>query len=239
MDIKGLDVVYTVKNAPHNEELRWSLRSLRNLPGIGKVWIYGGLPNCVNPEAVNYVKVLQNQGNKWDNTALQLIKICENDNITENFIWFNDDFFVMQETDRLEYYKDRTLSQRILDFNKRTPYVSRGKYAMRLRRAEWALNSKQKTTRNFELHIPMVFNREKLLKTIHNFRGQGAKRSLYGNCYIENPIQRDDIKIYELNQKPTKKEDFLSTTDATFRSGEVGKYIRSKFRKASPYEKSS
>ena len=233
---EGLDIVYTVKEKPENEELRYSLRSLRNLPH-NKVFIYGGLPNCVDPEAVNYVRVNQRYGNKWLNTAAQLIYITQNDNITEDFIWFNDDFFVMKPIKELEYYRDRTLSERIRDFGRKNQFHTRGKYATRLRKAQWSLQAHDKEINNFELHIPMVFNREKLLKVMKQFPNQGAKRSLYGNCCVENPIQRSDVKIYDFLQKPTGEEDFLSTTDGTFSTGAVGKFIRNKFRKASPYER--
>ena len=62
MRTKDFDVVYCVKDDPDNEELRYSLRSLKNLPHQ-KVWIYGGGPKWLNEEAmkmgVNFSQVLQ------------------------------------------------------------------------------------------------------------------------------------------------------------------------------------
>ena len=101
MKTKELDIVYTIKDSPDNEELRYSLRSLRNFPHR-KVFIYGGLPSCVNPESVTFVKVSQDYNDKWTNTASLLIRIAEDENITEDFVWFNDDFFVMKKMCELD-----------------------------------------------------------------------------------------------------------------------------------------
>ena len=109
MKIEGMDVVYCLKNNVSGEELRYSLRSLENLKGIRNVWFYGGCPNW----AKNIRHVPTTQGNtKWWNTANMLNDISQNFELSNNFIWFNDDFFVLRPCDKLDYWRDGLLFDR-------------------------------------------------------------------------------------------------------------------------------
>lgn len=58
------DIVYFVKESDENEELRYSLRSLKNFPHK-RVWFYGGCPKGLKPDVHVYVE--QNEQNKWQN----------------------------------------------------------------------------------------------------------------------------------------------------------------------------
>lgn len=236
METKDLDIVYCIKDDDSNEELRYSLRSLVNLPHK-KVWIYGKGPAWLNDEKIGHIKPRQDKGHKWFNARYMLEKIANNKDITEDFIWFNDDFFVMKPQTQLYPWKDRTLEQRANDFSSRLVWGSRSKYGVRLLQAAQALKEKDKPTLNYELHLPIIFNRKKLKQCCKEFEGVGCIRSLYQNLYAEEPIQRYDVKIYDGALFPNPDIDFLSTTDATFKSGKVGYYIRNKFKVKSQYEK--
>lgn len=232
MGLKDLDIVYCLKDKPIHEEFRYSLRSLKNIPH-NKVWVYGGCPKWLNLDEVNYVPVVQNKGNKWANTSYLLEKIVQNGNISEDFIWFNDDFFVLKPIDVLPYYYDRTLVNRVNDFRKLR--VWHNGYTNRLLVMSRELKWSGKDNLNFELHLPIIFNREKLMKLMKQHPNI-AKRSLYGNYYAENPIQRDDVKIYTLTDIPSDSWDFVSTSDDSFSDGKVGKYIKKVFAEKSKYE---
>ena len=232
---KDLDIVYCLKERDKYEEFKYSLRSLKNLPH-GKIWVYGGCPDWLNLDLVEHVSVEQDKGNKWLNVADMLLQIAENDNITEDFIWFNDDFFVLQETDKLDYCYDRTLQIRAMDFYALGWQRMNTRYSRRLLGASRALKSRGKDILNYELHLPIVFNRQSLKQVIEKYPGIGAKRSLYGNEYCLGGIKRKDVKIYNLEDKPDKTWDFVSTSDSSFSQGAVGKYLRNKFRRKSEYE---
>ena len=200
METKNLDVVYCIKNAPTNEELRYSLRSLKNIPH-SKVWIFGYAPEWIR--SVEIVRQDQKGLNKWEKCGYSLKSICENEGVTEDFIWFNDDFFVMSEIEKLPYYIDRTLEERFRDFKRKSFYGTPSRYAYRLQDAANALKTKGRTTVNYELHIPMIFNRKKLLKLWDIYPNIGAHRSLYGNEYSVGGEQRYDVKIYNNYSKPS------------------------------------
>ena len=129
MKTGALDIVYCLKAGSKGEELKYSLRSLKNLEH-NRVWIFGDCPDWV--DNVNFVPIQQTRGNKWLNTAGLLKEICDNDNITEDFIWFNDDFFVLKKMDSLNYYHDRTLNRRVLDFSKISWQATHNAYCRRL-----------------------------------------------------------------------------------------------------------
>lgn len=235
MKTNNLDIVYCVKERCFSDELRYSLRSLKNIPH-SKVWIYGGCPGWVNTKEVIHVPTPQDRVNKWLNTSLLLEKIVENDKITEDFIWFNDDFFVLEPIDELVYYYDRNLLSRIADFNKLSLTFS-SPYQKRLLGAMLALKNKKIDTLNFEVHVPIIFNRKKLADIIKNFPSIGAKRSLYANMYGSERQNIKDVKIYDSISLPDEDSVFISTSDKSFREGEVGKYIREKFKKKCKYER--
>lgn len=235
MKTDNLDIVYCVKERCLSDELRYSLRSLENIPH-NKVWIYGGCPGWVNTKEVIHIPTPQDRVNKWLNTSLLLEKIVENDKITEDFIWFNDDFFVLKPIDELVYYYDRNLVARVADFNKLSFTLS-SPYPRRLMGAARALRKEKADILNFEVHIPIIFNRKKLAGIFEKFPAIGAKRSLYGNMYGEEKQSIKDVKIYGCDTIPSDDSVFLSTSDMSFREGEVGKYIRGKFKKKCKYER--
>lgn len=235
MKIGEMDVVYCVKNKPENEELRYSLRSLKNLPH-NRVYLFGGCPWWVNLETVHHVQVIQNKGNKWLNTSSLLKEIAYNKEITDDFIWFNDDFFVLKPLEELPYYHDRTLVSRVMDFAKISWNATNNGYCSRLKGATRALKFDNRNILNYELHVPIVFNKYKLRELFSKYPGIGAKRSLYGNNFVENPIQRADVKIYNTRDIPGENWDLVSTSDISFMLGEVGKYIRKEFNKKGKYE---
>lgn len=235
LGLSKMDVVYLVKDTPTNLELKYSLRSVaENLPHR-KVWLIGGCPNFVNREMVNYCYSQQKSGvTKWNNTNRALYSILDNDGISENFILFNDDFFVMKPTRKIEYYFDRTIDDRISDFLTKFPT---SRYVQRLKSTKQALQRHGiDKPLNFELHLPMVLNKTNLRKIYENYGDSGAKRTIYGNLYAENPVQHKDVKFYRIYSVPSTQLPFVSTADGTFALGIVGKVIRNRFVNESKYE---
>lgn len=228
--MEKLDIAYCVKQNLDNEELRYSLRSLENLPH-SRVFIYGYIPSW----AQNVIERPKTQrgNNKWEKTADSLWQIANDKDLSEDFILFNDDFFVMNPQTTLPYYIHKTLEGRIQEFKDKGMISS---YTFRLQDAANALHKANRTTWNYELHLPMIFNKEKFKKLWELYPGVGAKRSLYGNEYSVGGIPRADCKIYQTYANPNPKIDFLSTTDASFRDGRVGKLIKERFNKKSIYE---
>lgn len=234
MKTKNLDIVYNLKEETTYDEFRYSLRSLENIPHK-RVFVFGGCPNWATN--VIHKPFSQLESTKWDRSAGLLKRICEDKEITKNFIWFNDDFYVLKPIESLDYYYDRTLAERVADFRKMSMWGLGSRYSMRLESASYRLRFEGYPTKNFELHVPIIFNREKLLEIFNKYPQIGARRSLYGNTYISNPKEMKDIKIHDLESIPNENDTFVSTSNASFRAGKIGEFLKETFNKPSIYER--
>ena len=228
------DVVYILKSSKEpTDELKYSLRSVeKNFPHR-KVWFFGAGRKDLQPD--EFVFVQQEGETKWEKVTNTIRMICEDDRITENFWLFNDDFFIMKETDDLPPVVVGTLWHRARDIELRK--LRNTRYAEQLRMTARALRDAGLDRLDYAAHTPLLVNREKAVEAISAFPGQHMFRSIYGNYARIGGVIMDDVKIFDLSQKPTGKERLLSTSDESFTSGEAGKYIRGKFRRKSRFER--
>ncbi len=231
-DLKNIDIVYFVKESSDNEELRYSLRSVeKNFPHR-KVWIYGGCPNGIMPDRL--IKISQTGNTKWDKVRNMFRQVCLNNEISEDFVLFNDDFFVMKPLKNLEVMFRCPLYEHIVKLEMKFQNKP-NEYSTELRKATKALGDLGMTVNSYELHVPMLFNRHKLLEILGAFPGLHCTRTLYGNFHEIGGKQHDDVKVFEVGQSFDRDSIFLSTEDSTF-PGEVGEFIRSKFKERSRFE---
>ena len=222
------DIVYFVKESDENEELRYSLRSLKNFPHK-KVWFYGGCPKGLKPDV--HIHVDQNEQNKWQNVNKMLRLACSNKDITKSFWLFNDDFFVMQNIKKPINYYNGDLYKRIVKLE--DEYKGITPYSQLLRDCCRELESIGATTKNYTLHVPMLFNRDKAIELFKMTDFPGF-RSLYANYFKIGSKQMRDVKITSKN-KTYKEGIYLSSDDESFQ-GELGKQIREIFKDKCEYE---
>lgn len=222
-----MDIVYFVKDTKENEELKYSLRSLKNLQ-YDNVWFFGGRPNGLRPDKA--VRVLQNQPTKYDNVHVMYSWVL-NSEVSDDFIMFNDDFFVMDKVAEVLPAHRGSLYEYIVKVEDNNGGMTA--YTRRLRRTTKALEEAGLSTRCYELHIPMVFNKEKLRAALNKFPGLNGVRSIYGNMYYEgNRIP--DCKVFKQGQ-PLPEGPFLSTSDSTWKYY-IGEGIKRKFDTPSRFE---
>lgn len=223
------DIVYFVKDTQVNEELRHSLRSLKNFPH-NKVWFYGGCPDGLKPDY--HIEVEQDQPTKWQNIFKMFKLACSNKDITKNFWLFNDDFFVMKPIDYETNYYCGDLYKRVVTLEDKhngvTPYSQQLRYTLQ------DLESMGCTTLNYALHTPMLINKKKGIELANIINGPMI-RCYYGNYYKIGGTDHSDFKIDSVS-KTYKDRDFLSTNDKSFNHGAVGKQIRDIFKDKCEYE---
>ena len=75
-----------------NEELRYALRSLKNLPHRD-VWIIGGIPDWVRD--VRFYEYPRST-TKYETTAQHMVTACRHPEISDPFVLMNDDFYIMK-----------------------------------------------------------------------------------------------------------------------------------------------
>lgn len=227
------DIVYFIKDSPKNEELKYSLRSVEENWEYRDVWFYGGCPDDLCPD--RRITIKQKGLNKWEKVRNMLREAFQNEELSENIWLFNDDFFILNRgaIDLLPTYDD-TLVTYIESIMKKNNN-SNSEYTMRLRLTIQAL--KGFTILNYEVHKPMLINRRKALEVLDNFPNIGGFRSLYGNYWQIGGENRHDMKIKDLGTYDWEDWEFLSTSDESFKEGEVGRFIRERFNKKSRFEK--
>ena len=225
------DVVYILKRELDTDELKYSLRSVeKNFP-IGKVWFIGGQPKGFQ----NVVRLQHEQiGNcKWELIRSSMWKAVNAEDLTEEFFLFNDDFFVMKpvDTDSFINFVDGTLSRRIDELH--TEH-GMNPYCRTLFKLEQELRTMHEPTMNFDVHLPMLLNKEQVKATLYKCSSP-QMRSAIGNLNRLPFVIHPDVKVYDLESVPTD-ETYLSTNDDTFNKGKVGKYIRETFATKSRFE---
>ena len=227
------DIVYFVKNAPHNEELRYSLRSIeKNFPHA-TVWIYGFCPYELNTDRI--VNVEQMEPTKWQNTRKLMAAACANDDITPDFWLFNDDFFIMKPITELQPLYDGDIITHIEEIKARHGGTATA-YTRQLEHLVKTLKKAGYGTKNYAIHKPMLINRAKMRETLEKYPDEPMLRALYGNMHNIGGEPAKDCKIAAHLRPNTKDEAIISTDDYAFANLDTGDYIRAQFPDKCKYE---
>lgn len=223
------DIVYFVKDSPKNEELRYSLRTVEQNFPFNKVWVYGGLPNGIKPDEYVYCEQI---GSKWQRVRNMVRKVCDNDEITEDFWLFNDDFFILKPIREPINYYDKTLEDRVAELKARH---GESEYSRLLKELIELLKENDLPTNNYAVHMPMLVNRKKMAEVLDKYPNQPMFRALYGNYWQIGGEQKTDIKVRSFMPIGYMNLDMVSSSDQTW-IRPVGTFVRNKFPQKSRFE---
>lgn len=234
---ESLDIVYICRPGDDNEELRHSLRSLKNLPH-GKVWIVGEAPAWVRN--VELIRVLRGR-DKQASALANLVAACQHPDISDPFVVMNDDFYILEPIPEIPTMHMGDLDQVIADHRPGTAYRN----AMQKTRDRiveiFAKEGIDRPLYSYELHAPMVIDKLGMLLAlslatdIHGVHN----RTLYGNLMKRGGTYTPDVKVYRSDKRQSYTYGgsiFLSTSDNVFRYHPVGRYIREKLSEPCEYE---
>lgn len=231
------DIVYIVRPGENNEELRYSLRSLeKNFPNHGTVWIIGYKPSWV--QHVRTIYKVQ-KGTKYKNGYNNLLAAANHPEISGDFILMNDDFFVTKEITEIPRYNRGLLDDVIETFEQ---YGAHKYYWTMRHTAEYFRRLKIQNPLSYELHVPMIINKQKYIESMAQWMAVDPtaklnKRTVYGNYVDYGGETIEDVKVNHLNgrslENPTA---FLSSDDKSFKLGNVGPYIKEEFKFPCRYE---
>jgi hypothetical protein len=227
-----MDVVYIVRPG-ENEELRYSLRSLANLPH-GDVWVAGAAPDWYKG---NLLPVKQS-ATKYENARNNLRALCDDDRISDTVVLMNDDFFIVKPITDLPVLHGGDVYNKIV---RHSAYAATSPYVALLWDTLHILAHRGvPTSLDYALHVPMTMDRGKLSDLLGY---AGSYRILYGNIYAVGGDYAEDVKYHRvIANGPTPYDfrrgssPFLSTSDGTFprvKSALLGKLFPDK----SPYER--
>jgi hypothetical protein len=222
--VEVTDLVYPFKPRRGAEELRYSLRSMENLPH-DRVWIVGKeLPPWAR--SLNLISV-PDRGTKWQNIPRAIAAACEK--VSERFVLANDDFFVMAPVQEMPVLHRGPLDEKKKGGSYNQGYVETAKLLRDL--------GVEGELLNYELHVPLPVVRDDMaeaLRIAEGFKGRCLQaRTLYGNLFGIGGEQMDDVKVHG-SHRPAESP-FLSTNEGSFGLA-VGKHIRARFPEPSRYE---
>lgn len=229
--MKKHDVVYILRANCPADELRFSLRSIEANMTHGKVWFYCGKPEGIEPD--EYVPQIQTGGTKWERVRSSLIKLCENEEISEKFWLFNDDFYVMQRIESTKPMHRGLLMDHIahIEARHRGPTA----YSRMLKMCEDQLRQAGLTTLDYALHVPILIDRKKMRETLEMFPRCPMFRSLYGNYAKIGGEFHKDVKTNNPGATIDPEADFFSTSNKGF-GGEVRAALEAAFPDPCRYE---
>jgi hypothetical protein len=222
------DIVYIVRPGESNEELRFSLRSLVNVPH-DRVWIAGHKPEWVT--GVEHIPTVQNS-RKWWNARRNLAAAVTHPDLPE-FVLFNDDFFVLEPLEDVPVLHRGSVTATIKHLNHTVgPSVyMRGLVATHQMLNTWGINDPL----CYSLHVPIPIVAEGMREVLQATEGVTDRlhlRTLYGNLMAIGGDEVPDCKINRRTSSVTGP--FLSTSDRTF--VEVSDSLAEQFPDPSPYE---
>lgn len=227
--MKKYDIVYYYVNSK-SDELKYSIRSaLKNL-NVNRVFIVGDKPEWFKQtERSIYVKsvIPIEKFGLGAVPILHMVSFIKSGKCPDEFLLFNDDFFIMKKIDEwVDYYRDEDDYQRKATTNHH--------YHMRTLRSLTFLNGTIEG-KKYNLHIPIKINKNDLIEMIelwkHFLKKDIDFRTYYGNKYINAELSLEDPKVmsekFEYNGQT-----FISTSNESFKY-EVGDFIKSEFQEPS------
>lgn len=205
-----MDYVYICRSGD-NDELRYSLRSIEENMPEGRVWVVGHRPIWYIGDFIPVDDI----GGKFDNIVNCIKTVSENNDISDNFILMNDDFFALNPIDKLKNYHGGLLENKIARYKE---LRMAPKY---IRLLELTLKQLKENGINnpidYDIHVPIIMNKT-ILKDAINLAF--FPRSAYGNLAKLEAIKITDVKIYSNGEKINWHEiinnDFVSTEDNSF-----------------------
>lgn len=206
-----MDALYVLGKSSQydNLELRLSLRSLeRNAKDLESVFIVGEKPNWIK----NVVHIpVDDVYTRENNVFRKILTACKLD-ISENFFFMNDDFYMTRPFIMGDY-----------------PFFVNGvvegiQNPSRYQKVQnKTLNCLQSNGINmvmdYRVHCPIIFNKEKFLQLEKYYKATKfdevgySARLLYGNLFADNPIICEDCKLWSGDKIKDTIQGCISTND--------------------------
>jgi hypothetical protein len=214
-----------------NEELRFSIRSLVKNFEDPNIWVIGYRPEWY---VGNFVSIEDISG-KFDNIVNCIKQIIHIDEIKENFVLMNDDFFLLQPLEEIKTYHGGPLIEKIERLISETGTNSYVRLLLKTYKS--LVKSGIKNPLDYDIHLPMPMTKFGLKESVNIAY---FPRSSYGNImnvggeYIES-----DVKVYNKHRKSYDYANgqlpFLSTMDESF-TKVYENLLKHTFTEATEYE---
>lgn len=235
--MEKIDLVYILGQGSHwhNNEIRYSLRSVEKYFKYRKIFVIGEKPEWLT--GVTHIPETDTNDNKLMNARAKYLIAANDSRISKDFILMNDDFFFLKEIKTIPYYSRGTIDEMI----KRHP-TKRGYYYSSLVDTKNKLSAMGiEKVKDYEVHCPIILNKEKLI-TAASMAGNTKPyllRTIYGNLNNEKAKKVMDFKasnLAEFAHQTIKERELLSINDALVAAEEFRVWLYRKFINKSSFE---
>lgn len=234
------DIVYIYNQTCskwRGQEIKFSIRSLEKFGGnYNHIIIIGDKPPFLNDKVIHIQKKDEDGVFKEKRLYEKLLVACKSDQVSDPFIFFNDDFFLSKKIDfsKLRFYYFDNLKNKILKRPKEDTYKRALKNTLD------ALTIKELDSRHFDIHYPMYYNKARFIRIMGkydwNIRAGYVIKSLYANTAKIKGQSKGDYKIYTMHNK-NEIRNIIAETDL-FSTDEITRAMAEIFQEMYP-DKSS
>jgi hypothetical protein len=181
-----------------------------------KVWIVGGRPSWYTGDFI----FIQQRSAKYINAVNNLKAICASEEISEEFVLMNDDFYIIEKIESIQNFHGGLLLDKINLYKK---IAGESGYIHKLEKTFNKITDLGLSNiLDYELHVPMIMEKSKL-KSVLKHGSDFLWRSMYGNMFNVGGTEIKDVKVYSEGPLVAKSYDikntkhkYLSSTDTSF-----------------------
>lgn len=235
-----MDVVYTLGTGSEwdNNEIRYSLRSIeKHLKGYGKIFIVGECPEWLT----NVIHIPFNEsGHASKNILDKLMLACNDERVSEDFMFFNDDFFLIANTNIKNY---PFYFQNHLPREKKSSDDYYNEYT---HNTYLELKKRGLPTFNFDVHHPIIYNKKKFIEILsqYDFSKKLIIKSIYCNHqfiqgkFIGDVKIKGPIKAHQISAVLKNRHIFSTSNEClTDPKSDLPNYLFNQFPNSSIYER--
>lgn len=186
-----MDIVIPLgKQSPYqNKELRYCLRLIeKHLKNYRNIYIVGELPNWLT----NVIHIPASDTSSHEvNIKNKILIACEHPDISEDFIFFNDDHFLIKDVDALTYpyYYCDDLHRKVIG----------AMYRQSCNNTRNILEHNNLPILHYDIHAPIIYNKSMFKKIMEaydwNVRSGYIIKSLYCNTLKVMGEVMTDLKV--------------------------------------------
>ncbi len=194
-----IDIVYVlgVRSKFDNNEIRYSLRSIeKHLKSFGNVYIIGQLPDFLKD--VRHIFLDDDHWCKETNIYNKVLRACQENSISDQFLFFNDDHFLNRDYTASEFpfYYRGDIGTLVKKLEIKRP---NNKYSRCCKRTWRVLRALNLPTKMFDVHTPIIYDKKKFIEVMTKY-DWGYKlgfiaKSLYANSLSIEGVKEYDCKI--------------------------------------------
>jgi hypothetical protein len=205
-----IDIIYPLGSGSkwNNNELRYSLRSIeKHIKNFRNVYIIGECPDWIIKRSetegafINGVTHIpfEESGHASKNIMEKILAACDQQDISEEFLFMNDDIFLMEDIDAASFpfYYDRNVVNHLS--------VYANYYNEYIKATHSELIGSGLNTKYFDIHVPIRYNKKLFPEVMDqfDFNKKLIVKSVYCNALNIQGEQRSDCKI--MGKRPAKQ----------------------------------